>query len=89
MTLLTPSNWIKPETWQKPARRLVTAVFLIPVAGCLHGPASKPKAFDPCPLLAEIQWEEGDAHVVSEKLVKSMDMITQLEEDERCNELSG
>lgn len=60
---------------------------MLPVAGCLHGPRGK--AFDPCPLLAGIEWEEGDAEVASEKLLKSLDMIVELEEEKGCNEPSG
>ncbi|GHB34184.1 hypothetical protein GCM10007094_24090 [Pseudovibrio japonicus] len=43
-----------------------------------------PKTYDPCPLLAEIQWEESDADAVSPTLLKSLDRIVELEEEEGC-----
>ncbi|KZL22722.1 hypothetical protein [Pseudovibrio sp. Ad37] len=68
---------------------LVVALTM-PVGGCQKGLGNgpKPKAVDLCPILNEIEWEESDADVVSEKLLTSLDMITELEEDEGCNDTS-
>ncbi len=90
MTLLKRSNSTRPIGWLRFAGKLLTAALLFPVSACVsvqRGPP--PTAFDPCPLLAEIRWEERDADAVSDELAKSLDRITELEEDEGCYERSG